>query len=137
MDPLLGFGMFIGALLIALATGTPVAVAMGLLGILGVHLFLPEAAMTQLATIAFAQSSNFVLIVVPLFVLMGEALTVTGIGRDLFTAAQIWLRRLPGALAVGTVIACSVFAAVCGSSPVTAATIGAMYPAACEPPGGP
>jgi C4-dicarboxylate transporter DctM subunit len=126
MDPLVGFGIFIGALLVVLSTGTPVAVAMGMLGILGVHAFLPEAAMNQLATIAFTQSANFVLIVVPLFVLMGEALTATGIGRDLFTAAQIWLRRLPGALAVGTVFACSIFAAVCGSSPVTAATIGAM-----------
>jgi C4-dicarboxylate transporter DctM subunit len=67
-----------------------------------------------------------VLVVVPLFVLMGEALAATTIGRDLFTAAQIWLRRLPGALAIGTIMACAGFAAVCGSSPVTAATIGSM-----------
>jgi C4-dicarboxylate transporter DctM subunit len=126
MDPLLGFGVFIVTLLAVLSTGTPVAVAMGLLGIVGVYLFLSEAAITQIASIAFTQSANFVLIVVPLFVLMGEALTATGIGRALFTAAQIWLRRLPGALAVGTVFASAMFAAVCGSSPVTAATIGAM-----------
>jgi C4-dicarboxylate transporter DctM subunit len=126
MDPLVGFGVFIAVLLVVLSTGTPVAVAMGLLGIIGVYLFLSGAAMTQIASIAFTQSANFVLVVVPLFVLMGEALTATGVGRSLFTAAQIWLRRLPGALAVGTVAACSIFAAVCGSSPVTAATIGAM-----------
>ena len=66
------------------------------------------------------------LVVVPLFVLMGEALAATGIGNDLFRAAHMWLRRLPGALAVATVFACAVFAAVCGSSPVTAATIGSM-----------
>ncbi|MCC6473179.1 MAG: TRAP transporter large permease subunit [Burkholderiales bacterium] len=126
MEALLGFSAFLAAMLALLATGTPVAVAMGLLGVLGVLLFLPAAAITQLATIAFAQSANFVLVVVPLFVLMGEVLAATSIGRDLFTAAQIWLRRLPAALAVGTVIACACFAAVCGSSPVTAATIGAM-----------
>ena len=57
---------------------------------------------------------------------MGEALAATGIGNDLFRAAHMWLRRLPGALAVATVFACAAFAAVCGSSPVTAATIGAM-----------
>ena len=104
-------------------------IAIGLIvgtGILGVYLFLPPAAIAQLGNIAFAQSANFVLVVVPLFVLMGEALAATTIGRDLFTAAQIWLRRLPGALAVGTIAACTCFAAVCGSSPVTAATIGAM-----------
>ncbi len=126
MDALLAFSVFLGATLVLLATGAPVAVAMGLLGVIGVLLFLPSAAITQLATIAFAQSANFVLVVVPLFVLMGEALAATTIGRDLFTAAQVWLRRIPGALAVGTVFACACFAAVCGSSPVTAATIGAM-----------
>ena len=126
MQALLEFSAFLGAMLVLLLTGTPVAVAIGLLGVIGILLFLPPAAITQLATIAFAQSANFVLVVVPLFVLMGEALAATNIGRDLFTAAQIWLRRLPAALAVGTVFACASFAAVCGSSPVTAATIGSM-----------
>ena len=126
MEALLGFAVFIVALLIFLATGTPVAVATGLLGVVGVYLFLPHGAITQLATIAFSQSANFVLVVVPLFIMMGEALAATSIGRDLFTAAQIWMRRLPGALAIGTIFACACFAAVCGSSPVTAATIGAM-----------
>jgi len=126
MDALLGFSVFIVALLVFLASGTPVAVATGILGVVGVYLFLPGPAIKQLATIAYAQSANFVLIVVPLFVLMGEALAATRIGRDLFTAAQIWLRALPGSLACGTIVACACFAAVCGSSPVTAATIGAM-----------
>lgn len=126
MDPVLGFALFIGALLVFLATGTPVAVATGLLGVLGVFAFLPPAAITQLATLAFSQSANFVLVIVPLYVLMGEALAATGIGSDLFVAARIWFRRIPGTLAVGTVFACALFAAVCGSSPVTAATIGSM-----------
>ncbi len=126
MEAILGFSVFMGALLVMLATGTPVAVATGMLGVIGVYLFLPPAAMTQLANIAFSQSSNFVLVVVPLFIMMGEALAVTSIGKDLFTAAQVWLRRLPGALAVATIFACTCFAAVCGSSPVTAATIGKM-----------
>jgi C4-dicarboxylate transporter DctM subunit len=126
MEGMIGFGIFIVALLVFLATGAPVAVATGLLGILGVYLFLPPAAIAQLGNIAFAQSSNFVLVVVPLFVMMGEALAATSIGRDLFTAAQIWLRRLPGALAHGTILACAAFGGPCGSSPVTAATIGSI-----------
>ncbi len=126
MEAIAGFALFIVALVVFLSTGAPVAVATGLLGVLGVYLFLPHAAITQLASIAFSQSSSFVLVVVPLFVLMGEALAATSIGRDLFTAAQIWLRRLPGSLAIGTVIACAIFGGPCGSSPVTAATIGAM-----------
>ena len=126
IEPYLGFVIFIAALMLFLATGMPVAVATGLLGIVGAVLFISTDALRQLATITFTQSSSFVLVVAPLFVLMGEALSVTGIGRDLFKAARLWLRRIPGALAIGTIFACAGFAAVCGSSPVTAATIGTM-----------
>lgn len=126
MEALYGFAVFMGALLVVLATGAPVAVATGLLGVLGVYMFLPPAAMSQLSNIAFSQASNYVLVVVPLFIMMGEALSATTISKDLFTAARLWLRRLPGALAVATIFACTCFAAVCGSSPVTAGTIGKM-----------
>ncbi len=118
--------LFILVLMALMVTRTPVAVALGTIGILGTAVFVSPHALRQLGNIAFTQSSNFVLVVVPLFVLMGEALAATGIGNDLFRAAHMWLRRLPGALAVATVFACAVFAAVCGSSPVTAATIGSM-----------
>ncbi len=126
MEAFAGFVVFVLALLAFLATGVPVAVATGLIGIIGTLLFVSPYAISHLASIAYSQSSYFVLTVVPLFILMGEALAVTGIGRDLFRAAQLWLRRLPGALAVGTIFACTGFSAVCGSSPVTAATIGSM-----------
>lgn len=126
MEGLIGFGIFMVALLLILATGTPVAIATGLIGVAGVYLFLNPAAIAQLGNIAFAQSANFVLVVVPLFVMMGEVLAATTIGRDLVTAAQIWLRRVPGSLAHGTILACAAFGGPCGSSPVTAATIGSM-----------
>ena len=120
------FLAFMTALMLLMATRVPVAVALGSIGIVGTAVFVSGKALPQIANIAFTQSSSFVLTVVPLFVLMGEALAATGIGNDLFRAAHMWLRRLPGALAVATVFACAVFAAVCGSSPVTAATIGSL-----------
>jgi C4-dicarboxylate transporter DctM subunit len=126
MEGLIGFGIFMLALLLFLSTGVPVAAATGLIGVIGVYLFLNPAAIAQLGNIAFAQSANFVLVVVPLFVMMGEVLAATTIGRDLVTAAQIWLRRVPGSLAHGTILACAAFGGPCGSSPVTAATIGSM-----------
>lgn len=126
MSSFLGFLVFMVVLTVLIGTRAPVAVGLGAIGILGTVVFISPDAVRQFANIAFTQSSNFVLVVVPLFVLMGEVLATTGIGRDLFRAAQMWLRRVPGALAVATVFACAVFAAVCGSSPVTAATIGAM-----------
>jgi C4-dicarboxylate transporter, DctM subunit len=125
MEPL-SFLPFFAVLLVLLATGTPVAVATGLTAAVGALLFIGKGALSQLGVLLFAQSSNFVLLMVPLFILMGEALGVTRIGRDLFTAAQIWLGRVPGALPIGTIFSCAGFAAVCGSSPVTAATIGSV-----------
>ena len=116
MQSFLGFLAFILVLIALMVTRTPVAVALGTIGILGTAIFISPDALRQLGNIAFTQSSNFVLVVVPLFVLMGEALAATGIGNDLFRAAHMWLRRLPGALAVATVFACAVFAAVCGST---------------------
>lgn len=126
MDGFLGFAAFFAVLLAVLFTGTPVAVATGIVGIGAGILFFGPGVLSQMGSIAFYQSSQFVLLVVPLFVLMGEALGATRIGRDLFTAAQIWLRRLPGALPISTILACCGFAAVSGSSPVTAATIGSI-----------
>ena len=126
MEAFFGFVVFVAALLAFLATGVPIAVATGLIGTVGTLIFVSPYAVSQIATIAYSQSTYFVLTVVPLFILMGESLAASGIGRDLFRAAQLWLSRLPGALAVGTIFACAGFSAVCGSSPVTAATIGSM-----------
>jgi C4-dicarboxylate transporter, DctM subunit len=126
MDPLTGFLVFLVVLVAFMATGVPVAVGMGIMGAIGTAVFVSPQAIAQVASIAYSQSGNFVLAVVPMFVLMGDVLASTAIGRDLFHAAHLLLRRLPGSLAVATVFACAGFGSVCGSSPVTAATIGRM-----------
>ncbi|MBC7285678.1 TRAP transporter large permease subunit [Hoeflea sp.] len=126
MEAWLALGGFIAALLVFLSTGTPVAVSMGLIAIGGLALFVSWPAAGQLANIAYAEASSFILIVVPLFVFMGEVLARSGLGETLFAAGRIWLRRLPGASALGTIAACTAFASVSGSSPVTAATVGAF-----------
>lgn len=126
MDALLWFVAFIGALIFLLALRVPVAVSMGLIGIVGTAVFVSPRAVVQIANIAYSQTWSFVLVIVPLFVLMGEVIAISGLGAALFRAASIWLRRLPGGLAIGTIAASAGFASVCGSSPITAATIGSM-----------
>lgn len=118
------FGAFIVALLLFLVLGIPVAVSLGLVGIIGGALLISPAMIDQLSQISFNQSSSFVLIVAPLFVLMSEIISSSAIGTRLFNVIQMWMGRLPGALGMAAVISCSGFAAICGSSPVTAATIG-------------
>jgi C4-dicarboxylate transporter DctM subunit len=126
MSAVISFTVFLICLLILMATRTPVAVALSMVTVAGTAIFVSPSALSQLATSAYSLSSNFILVVVPMFILMGEVLSATGIGATLFRAAELWFRRLPGALAIATVWACAGFGSVCGSSPVTASTIGAM-----------
>ena len=80
----------------------------------GITIFVAPSALSQLATTTFSLSSNFILVVVPMFVLMGEVLAATGIGATMFRATELWFRRLPGALAIATIWACAGFGSVCG-----------------------
>jgi len=126
VEAFLWFLAFVGALVLFMALRTPVAVGLGLIGALGSAAFISTGALTQIANIAYTQGTSFVLVVVPMFVLMGEVIAFSGLGSALYRAAALWMRRLPGGLAAATVLACAGFASVCGSSPITAATIGSI-----------
>lgn len=125
-EALLLFAVFIVALLAFLSTGVPVAVGMGLIAALGLYFFQSAAALNHLANLAIGSATNFALIVVPLFLLMGDIIARSPISRHLFQAAQTWVGRVPGALAISTIFGSMGFAAISGSSPVTAATIGSV-----------
>ena len=71
-------------------------------------------------------SSNFVLAAVPLFVFMGAMLERSGIAKRLFEAIHIWTRRLPGGLALATVIMCILFAASSGVIGATESVVGLL-----------
>ena len=113
-------------LFVFLAIGVPVAFSLGLTSIFGMLVFLSPVHLFQIAQISFSKGTEFLFIVAPLFILMANVISFAGVGHDVFTAAQLWLGRLPGGLAVSTIMASAAFSAVCGSSPATAATIGAV-----------
>ena len=71
-------------------------------------------------------SSNFVLVAVPLFLLMGEILLRAGLSDRLYRALNLWLNRLPGGLLHTNIASCAVFSAISGSSVATAATMGSV-----------
>lgn len=71
-------------------------------------------------------STNFVLVSVPLFLLMGEIMLRAGLSERLYRALNVWMGRLPGGLLHTNVMACGVFSAVAGSSVATAATMGSV-----------
>jgi len=78
----------------------------------------------------FASLLSPTLMAIPAFVFAGVLMSHGGISKYLIAALRAWFGHLPGGLAVVTILACAIFAAISGSSPATAAAIGAiMYPA--------
>jgi tripartite ATP-independent transporter DctM subunit len=120
---------FIGiiALLVLLAIRMPVGIAMSVVGVIGIAAITGwNGALARLGSTPFEHSYNFQLSVVPLFVLMGHFAMVSGMSRDAYAAAHAWLGHWRGGLASATILACSGFAAVSGSSVASAATMGAV-----------
>ena len=124
-DPLLiGLGG-LGSLFLLIALRLPIAYAMILVGGIGVSILNgPSVFMSQLKTLAYGQFSIYDLSVVPMFVLMGNLATHSKLSGDLFRAANAWLGRFRGGVAMATVAACAGFGSVCGSSLATASTMG-------------
>lgn len=111
-------------LIIVIGIGTPIGFGLGFLGLIGILLFLNLGNLYQIAEIAANTGTNMFMIALPLFVLMAEVVSFSGVGDDMYTAAHKWLSWLPGGLAISSIATCTGFAAICGSSPATAATIG-------------
>jgi C4-dicarboxylate transporter DctM subunit len=121
----LTIGAIVGLiLLLTLAAGIPVAFALGLTAIISIALFLTPAEFAFFADFVFASLNDFGLLAIPLFILMGAIFGRSKASQDLLEAAHVWVGRLPGGLAMSSVMACSVFAALTGSSPATSAAIG-------------
>jgi tripartite ATP-independent transporter DctM subunit len=114
----------VGALFALLLLRVPVWIALTLVGLMGNWLMLGFAPAFALAgTVPFDVGSSYALSVLPLFILMGEVASVTGLSSDLFKAARVILAGMRGGLAVGSLAASACFGAVCGSSLATAATM--------------
>lgn len=115
----------IGALFVLMAFRTPVAFAMLLVGFFGMWLLSGlKSAGGVLLTEGYAAVSGYSLIVVPMFILLGNIASAAGFSRGLYDAAFAWVGRFRGGLASASVIGCAAFSAVSGSSVATAVTIG-------------
>src|SRR4030043_1252809 len=103
----------------------PVAFAMAFIGFLGFsYLSSFNAGVKLLARDFFEQFYSFPLSAIPMFILMGSFAFASGIGKRLYDAAYTILGNLRAGLTMATVVASGFFAAICGSTAATAATIG-------------
>ena len=125
IDPHMAGILGLFSLFFLLLIGMPIGFALAFVGFWGISLMTDIAvALPTLIRSFSATFSTYSFAGIPLFVLMGELATVSGLSQGIYGVADKWLRRLPGGLGIATIGACAGFSAICGSSVATAATLG-------------
>ena len=120
-------GLLIGlTIFVLLVIGVPVAFTLAVTAILFLVLGKGLLGISSLAENFFAGLAEFTLLSIPMFIVMGAAVAASPAGKDLYEALDRWLNRVPGGLIISNIGACSIFAALSGSSPATCAAIGKM-----------
>jgi C4-dicarboxylate transporter, DctM subunit len=121
-------GTLMFAIMLALMVArVPIGIAMFAVGF-GGYAYLTDgnfnALLSSLKNLAYARLSNYDLVVIPLFLLMGQFATHGGLSRALFRFVSAYMGHLKGGVAIAAIGACAGFGAICGSSLATAATMG-------------
>ncbi len=111
-------------LLLLLFTGLPIFAGLALFG--GALLFITQGELGSVTEVIFGELDRYLLVAIPLFAFMAHIMIRARIVDDLYSTAYTLTRHLPGGLGVATIAACTVFAAISGSSVATALTIGAV-----------
>jgi len=113
-------------LLLLIFARLPIGFAMGIVGFFG-FAYLGDFNWVSALTVSARKISDttqeYSLSVIPLFILMGNLITRSGLSKELYQASYAFLGHLRGGLSLATVVACGAFSAICGSSLATAATM--------------
>jgi tripartite ATP-independent transporter DctM subunit len=126
MEPL-SLGLLVAVMtIVVLFSG--VSVASGLLIVSAGFLLVFDGmrSLELMPEIFFGKLNSFALLSIPMFIIMGAAISSTRAGADLYEALERWLTRVPGGLVMSNLGACALFSAMSGSSPATCAAIGKM-----------
>ncbi|VTU21744.1 Neu5Ac permease [Variovorax sp. PBL-H6] len=112
-------------LFVFMALGMPVAVALGLSSALTILLF-GQDSIASLSLKLFETSEHYTLLAIPFFLLSGAFMTTGGVAKRMIVFANACIGHLRGGLAMASVLACMLFAAVSGSSPATVVAVGSI-----------
>jgi len=120
------FGIIgIVVLIVTFLLGMPVGFAMAFVGLAGFcYLVTPQAGLSLLARDVFTTFSSYSLTVIPMFIFMGAIAYASGMSRRLYDASHTIFGQMRGGLLMATIAGCAGFAAICGSTNATAATMG-------------
>jgi len=106
--------------------GLPVVFALGGTAMLFTLIFWGPQGLYMAVSQPWGASNSFVLVAIPLFILMAMIMERSGIADDMYEMMYLWLGNLRGGLAVGTIVICTIFAAMCGISGTATITMGAI-----------
>ena len=127
LDPLWIGIIGLVAMLALIALGIPIAVSLLATGAVGLFVMGGSLfAETQLVLNLWDEGTNFALTAIPLYLLMGQLVFRTGLATDLYDCIYKWVGRMPGGLAIASVIASAGFGAVSGGSASSVVTLGPM-----------
>jgi tripartite ATP-independent transporter DctM subunit len=124
MDSLAVAALLLAVLLVLLAGGLWIAMAMSVVAWVGLQFFTTSPPDVNLFQAYWGSGASWTLAALPMFVWMGEILFRTRLSEEMFKGLSPWLGWLPGRLMHVNIFGCAIFAAVCGSSAATVATIG-------------
>jgi len=126
MDPAL-IGLLVTVVTIGIfALGIPVSFGLGFVSVMFLLIFEGFGITKVIADTFMEGLLEFTIVSIPMFIVMGMAVASSPAGKDLYSALDRWLNRVPGGLVVSNLGACALFAALSGSSPATCAAIGKM-----------
>ncbi len=117
---------FLVLLLVLLGLSIPVGAALGVLGLILDPLYSMLPLSRAIGEVAWSSSTDFLLVAIPLFILLGEILLRSGLADRMYSAMSLWRSWLPGGLLHANGGASAGFAATSGSSVATAATVGTV-----------
>ncbi len=115
--------LLFGSFVLLMLAGVPLVFSLGGSAVIGTYFLWGPNALYAVGIRTFSQATSFVLIAIPMFIFMGSMLERSGIARDLYDMMQKWLGGLNGGLAVGTVLVCTIFAALVGVSGAATVTM--------------
>jgi C4-dicarboxylate transporter DctM subunit len=126
-DPLVIGYLGIVVLILLLAFGIHIGVALGLVGMLGTALMVGfEGAFYSAAGAIYHKTASFSLVTIPLFIIMGYLASGGGMSKNIYEVLNDWVGHIRGGLGISTVVSCTAFGAVSGSSLVTASVFASI-----------
>ncbi|MBS3732816.1 MAG: TRAP transporter large permease subunit [Desulfobacterales bacterium] len=118
--------LFFGALLVFLLLGLPLSFVLGGVSMIFLYFTWGPQSYFMVAAQTWGAMNKFTLVAIPLFIFMAMILERSNVARDLYQMIYLWFGRVAGGLAIGTVVICAIFSAMCGISGAAVVSMGTI-----------